>query len=84
MENMAMLETVSEIPEECDVATQNLITQHLETLEGELRRYFPDIQSQTIGLVRFPCTAPVTCIPDDFDDAQTELLTLQKDLGAKL
>ena len=27
MENVAMLETVSEIVEECDAATQNLITQ---------------------------------------------------------
>ena len=33
MENFAMLETVSEIVEECDAATQNLITQHLEALE---------------------------------------------------
>ena len=29
-------------------------------------------------------TAPVTCIPDDNDDGQTELLTLQEDSGAKI
>ena len=34
MEIFAMLETVSEIVKECDAATQNLITQHLEALEG--------------------------------------------------
>ncbi|XP_063612431.1 zinc finger BED domain-containing protein 5-like, partial [Penaeus indicus] len=84
MGNLAMLETVSEIAEECDVATQNLITQHLEALEGEFKRYFPDIQSLTSQLVRFPFTAPVTCIPDDNDDGQTELLTLQEDSGAKM
>ena len=44
MENFAMLKTVSEIVEECDAATQNLITQHLEALEGEFKRY----------LTRFP------------------------------
>ena len=84
MGNLAMLETVSEIPEECDVATQNLITQHLEALEGEFKIYFPDIQNLTSRLVRFPFTAPVTCIPDVNDDAQTELLTLQEDSGAKM
>ena len=82
MENLAMLETVSEIPEERDVVTQNLITQHLEALEGEFKRYFPDIQNLTSRLVRF--TAPVTCIPDDNDNAQTKLLTLQEDSGAKM
>ncbi|XP_063845416.1 SCAN domain-containing protein 3-like [Scylla paramamosain] len=35
MGNLAMLKTVSEIVEECDAATQNLITQHLEALEEE-------------------------------------------------
>ncbi|XP_063849112.1 zinc finger BED domain-containing protein 5-like [Scylla paramamosain] len=84
MGNLVMLETVSEIVEECDAATQNLITQHLEALEGEFKRYFPDIQSLTSRLVRSPFTAPVTCIPDDNDDGQTELLTLQKDSGAKM
>ncbi|XP_063889743.1 protein FAM200C-like [Scylla paramamosain] len=84
MGNLAMLETVSEIVEECDAATQNLITQHLEALEGEFKRYFPDIQSLTSRLVRTPFTAPVTCIPEDNDDGQTELLTLQEDSGAKM
>ncbi|XP_045109127.1 zinc finger BED domain-containing protein 5-like [Portunus trituberculatus] len=84
MGNLAMLETVSEIVEKCDAATQNLITQHLEALEGEFKRYFPDIQSLTSRLVRAPFTAAVTCIPDDNDDGQTELLTLQEDSGAKM
>ena len=44
MEKLSMLETVSGIVEECDAATQNLITQHLEALEGEFKRY----------LTRFP------------------------------
>ena len=39
MENFAMLDTVLEIIEECDAATHNLITQHLEALEGEFKRY---------------------------------------------
>ena len=84
MRNLAMLETVSKIVEECDAAMQNLITQHLQALEGEFKRYFPDIQSLTSWLVRAPFTAPVTCIPDDKDDSQTELLTLQEDSGAKM
>ena len=84
MGNLAMLETVSEIPEECDVATQNLITQHHAAMEGEFKRYFPDKQNLTSRLVRFPFTAPVTCIPDDNDNGQTELLTLQEDSGAKM
>ena len=60
MENFAMLETVSEIVEECDAATQNLITQHLEALEGEFKRY----------LTRFPkpnfsaSTGPLHCSSD--------------------
>ena len=37
MGNLAMLETVSEIVEECDAATQNLITQHLEAWKGNLK-----------------------------------------------
>ncbi|XP_063847651.1 SCAN domain-containing protein 3-like [Scylla paramamosain] len=84
MGTLAMLDTVSEIVEECEAATQNLITQHLEALEGEFKRYFPDIQSLTSRLVRAPFTAPVTCIPDDNDDGQTELLTLQEDSRAKM
>ena len=66
---------MSNFVEECDAATQILITQHLEALEGESIRYFPDIQSLTSRLVRAPFTTPVTCIPDDNDDGQTELLT---------
>lgn len=84
MGNLAMLETVSDIAKECDTATKNLIVQHLEALVEEFKRYFPDIQIQTSQLVRFPFTAPVTCIPDDNDDGQTELLTLQEDTGAKM
>ncbi|KAK4324250.1 hypothetical protein Pmani_005090 [Petrolisthes manimaculis] len=49
--NLAMLEKVSEIVEECDAATQNLITQYFEALEGEFKRYFPDIQSLTSRLL---------------------------------
>ena len=84
MGNLAMLETVSEIVEECDACTQNLIIQHLEVLEEELKRYFPDIQSLTSRLVRAPFSAPVTYIPDDNDDGQTKLLALQEDSGAKM
>ena len=84
MGNLAMLETVSEIVEKCDAATHILITQHLEALEGEFKRYFPDFQSLTSRLVRAPFTAPVTCIPDDNDDAQTELFTFQEDSRAKM
>ena len=79
-----MLETVSEIEKECDDAMQNLITQHLEALEGEFNRYFPDIKSLTSQLVRAPFTAPLTCIPDDNDDGQTKLLTLQEVSEAKM
>ena len=84
MGNLAILETVSDIAEECDTATKNLIVQHPEAIVEELKRYFPDIPSQTSQVVRFPFTAPVTCIPDDNDDGQTELLTLQEDTGAKM
>ena len=66
-----------------DAATQNLITQHLEALEGEFKRY-SDFQSLTSRLVRAPFTAPVTCIPDDNDDGQTKLLTLHEDSEAKM
>ena len=76
MGNLAMFETVSDITEECDTATKNLIVQHLEALVGEYKRYFPDIQSQSSRLIRSPFTAPVTCISDDNDDGQNELLTL--------
>lgn len=49
MVNLEMLKAVSEIPEECDVATQNLITQHLEASEGEFKRCFPDTKIQLCG-----------------------------------
>ena len=75
---------MSDITEECDTATKNLIVQHLEALVEEFKRYFPDIQSQTSRLIRSPFTAPVTCISDDNDDGQNELLTLQEDSGAKI
>ena len=39
-----LVDKIKEIVEECDPATQNLITQHLEALEGEFKRY----------LTRFP------------------------------
>ncbi|KAI0216431.1 Deoxyribonuclease gamma [Lamellibrachia satsuma] len=38
-----MLETVSEVTEECDGATQTLITEHLAAWELEFTRYFPEI-----------------------------------------
>ena len=68
-----MLETVSEIVEECDAATQNLITQPTSWGFAKLVR-----------LVRAPFITPMTCIPDDNDDGQTEVLTLQEDSGAKM
>ena len=36
------------------------------------------------NLMSLLTSSPVTCIPDDNDDAQTELLTLQEDSGAKM
>ena len=38
--NFAMLETVSEVTEEWDGATQTLISEHLATWELEFTRYF--------------------------------------------
>ena len=61
-----------------------LPNQHLEALEREFKRYCPDFQSLTSRLVRAPFITPVTCIPDDNDDGQTELLTFQDDSGAKM
>ncbi|XP_068210544.1 zinc finger BED domain-containing protein 5-like [Palaemon carinicauda] len=84
MGNLAMLKKVSQMASECDAATHNLITQHLEALEGEVKRYFLDPQRQNSLLVRFPFTAAGTCISDDNDDCQTELLALQEDSGAKI
>ena len=50
-----MLETVSEIIEECDAATQNLITQHLEILPSKdsLRR-IPSRELYLGGKIKAP------------------------------
>ena len=66
----AMLETVSEVTEECDGATQTSITENLAAFELEFTKYFPEISSQTSRLLMDPSTASVTYIPDENAAAQ--------------
>ena len=72
MGNLAGLGTVAEIVEECEAATQSLITQHLEALEGEFKilpRYPKHNFSANKG--PFHCSSDINS--DDNDDGQTEL-----------
>ena len=62
---------------------RHLISQHL-ALQTEFERYFLDTDTDMAGIVRDPFRLPVSAIPDDDDQTQTELVTLKEDSGTEL
>ncbi|XP_042205217.1 uncharacterized protein LOC121854588 [Homarus americanus] len=58
------------------------ITQHLKSLESELKKYFPDFEEEDGKLVRNPFsgTLDIATIPNDVQD---EFLDLKNDSAAK-
>ena len=59
---------------------KELILQHLEVLESEYTRYFPDIGDDEFGLIRNPFMLAVEKVPDSFQD---EFLELKADACAR-
>lgn len=84
--NVAMFENlcsvVQEFEGELDVNLKEEITGHLESLEKEFQRYFPELTEEEAALVRNPFSASVNVasIPDEVQD---EFLDLRNDSSAR-
>ena len=52
---------------------KELILQHLEALESEFMKYFPDINDDELGFIQNPFILPVKKIPDSLQDKFLEL-----------
>ena len=50
-----------------------MILQHLEALESEFIKYFPEIDNDELGLIRNPIIWPVEKFPDSLQDEFLEL-----------
>ena len=50
----------------------------------EFNKHFPELSDDVAILVQDPLNAPVTSLPDENDEAQTELIQLQEETSAKL
>ena len=74
MGNVAMFEELSLILKVDDQelvlsdSQKELILQHLEALESEFMKYFPDINDDELGFVQNPFILPVEKIPDSLQD----------------
>ncbi|XP_042222791.1 zinc finger BED domain-containing protein 5-like [Homarus americanus] len=85
--NVAMFENLSTVLDEnedhlLDPALKTEITQHLKSLESELKKYFPEFEEEDGKLVRDPFsgTLDIATIPNDVQD---EFLDLKNDSAAK-
>ncbi|XP_068238447.1 zinc finger BED domain-containing protein 5-like [Palaemon carinicauda] len=56
------------------------ITEHLQSLEKEVKRYFPELSQEQEALVRNPFCTDVSSIPDEIQD---EYLDLRNDSSAR-
>ena len=85
MNNVAMSEELSSILKVDDEKQvlpdleKELILQHLEALESEFTRYFPDIDGNELGLIRNLFILPIEKVPESLQD---ELLELKADFCA--
>ena len=59
---------------------KELILQHMEALESEFIKYFPEIDNNELGLIRNPFILPVEKVPDSLQD---EFLKLKADSCAR-
>ena len=68
--------------EELDEHLKTSITQHLQSLETEFKRYFPELKEKEAALVRNPFSTAldVSDIPDELQD---QFYDLQNDLSAR-
>ncbi|KAG7156417.1 Zinc finger BED domain-containing protein 5-like 7 [Homarus americanus] len=85
--NVAMFENLSTVLDEnedhlLDPSLKTEITQHLKSLESELKKYFPEFEEEDGKLVRNPFsgTLDIATIPNDVQD---EFLDLKNDSAAK-
>ncbi|KAG7175940.1 SCAN domain-containing protein 3-like 20, partial [Homarus americanus] len=85
--NVAMFENLSTVLDENEdhllyPSLKIEITQHLKSLESELKKYFPDFEEEDGKLVRNPFsgTLDIATIPNDVQD---EFLDLKNDSAAK-
>ncbi|XP_042203807.1 zinc finger BED domain-containing protein 5-like [Homarus americanus] len=85
--NVAMFENLSTVLDEnedhlLDPLLKTEITQHLKSLESELKNYFPEFEEEDGKLVRNPFsgTLDIATIPSDVQD---EFLDLKNDSVAK-
>ena len=83
---MAMPEHMTGVDETCTGTEKmrHLISQHLAALQTEFERYFLDTDRNIAGIVWDPFQSPLTAIPNEDDQMQTELVTLKEDPGVKL
>lgn len=85
--NFSMFECLSLIIEPHDKepvsmpqTVQSSIKCHLDSLESEFQRYFPEVSDVELSLVRNPFRCSVERVPDEL---QEELIDLQNDSAAK-
>jgi len=82
--NLAMFHNLSKVDHPVSPALYRMILNHLSSLEDEFQRYFSDLDTSQVPLIRNPFVCAVDIIPDEDDDDQTELLQLQVDSGARI
>ncbi|XP_042237000.1 zinc finger BED domain-containing protein 5-like [Homarus americanus] len=85
--NAAMFENLSTVLDKnedhlLDPSLKTEITQHLKSLESELKKYFPEFEEEDGKLVRNPFsgTLDIAALPNDVQD---EFLDLKNDSAAK-
>ncbi|XP_076339961.1 zinc finger BED domain-containing protein 5-like [Tachypleus tridentatus] len=84
--NIAMFEKLCRVTDESQIQLDQFlkdeITEHLQSLEKEVERYFPELSQEQEVLVRNPfCTErDVSSIPDDIQD---EFLDIRNDSSAR-
>ncbi|XP_076320060.1 protein FAM200A-like [Tachypleus tridentatus] len=84
--NIAMFEKLCGVMDESQIQLDQFlkdeITEHLQSLEKEVKHYFPELSQEQEALVRNPfCTElDVSSIPDDIQD---EFLDLRNDSSAR-
>jgi len=83
--NIAMFERLSSIvneTENCDEQLKNSTVEHLQSLEKEFVRYFPELKENDAILARNPYSASLD-VADFSDDLQDQFLDLMNDSSAR-
>ncbi|CAM1331733.1 Uncharacterised protein r2_g4062 [Pycnogonum litorale] len=83
--NFAMFESLDNLLDSSDLGLsaeiQNEITEHLEHLHTEFKRYFPEISNEDLDLLINPFQCEVSMVPDECQD---QFLELKFDSAAKI